>query len=567
MIIFIILACILPSVFADIKIQLGEPYVNLEDFSNIKFSSHSDQYDICLSDQTVIPVLIKNRNDFSDTFSFTIDKEYVSIPVKSAVIGKGKSAVLPLIVNPSSIVDGILQLDIVTKEERIKRSVMIKTNIEQCRSFSLNFEKTKDELCGCDKPSYNLVIENEGTQLDVFELKVDAPDWVNITFINDTIEIGPDQGEIVELDLSVPCDQKGIYTINLEAVSSITGVRKEANLELGVSSQEECYNTQITAKDVKINYLGGSFPIKISNNGIKDLIYSLSLDGIDWYELSQTDFSLKSNEEKIINLALYPGEDVVEGDYSVDIRLNSGGDDMLEPFNIRLQKKSTIYDKIAFYLNYSKYYILSAVILFVIILLLVMFFRQRKKNNPNVSKNDKTKSDLKKKELKDKKQEKKVVEKKVADKKEKKKLSFVEYGYLGIVILLFLGIIGYIGYKFYKPSLTGIKLAGSFLAANYIYVISGLVGLLVLFAVIYLIVKMVKKRRKKNKKFNKKFLKVLSLILLLLVLAGGIYSLFYFNLFQYIIDFVLVYYPYILMGMGILIILILILHFHTKKIQ
>ena len=73
-------------------------------------------------------------------------------------------------------------------------------------------------------------------------------------------------------------------------------------------------------------------------------------------------------------------------------------------------------------------------------------------------------------------------------------------------------------------------------------------------------------KKVKKRKFPKKFIKAIWIIGGLVVLSGVIYSLVYYGLIDYIKDLLIIYYPYILMGIGILVILILILHFHAKKI-
>jgi len=122
MIIFIALLLVLPIVFAQVRVQLGEPYVNINDTSKIKFVAHSDYYEICSLDRTVVPILIDNQNKFSDTFKFEVDKEYASLPVRGAVLKSGKSAVLPLAITPPVDLEDntTLILSIITEKEALR---------------------------------------------------------------------------------------------------------------------------------------------------------------------------------------------------------------------------------------------------------------------------------------------------------------------------------------------------------------------------------------------------------------------------------------------------------------
>ncbi len=662
----IALLSILPIISAQVKVQLGQPYINIEDFSIIEFTAHPDYYELCSLDNTVIPVLIKNENKFLDTFKFSINKEYASLLVETTILKSGKSAILPLIISPPVGIEEntTLILDVITKNEAIKRSIKIKTNIKKCYLFDLKIDKDKDEICGCDKQTYNILLNNQGSYTDSFTLVLDIPEWINSTISNETIELSGGQKKEIKLEATPPCEEKGTFTIAVKAISEKTKAVLENKLELTVLPQKDCYNTIISADNVEIDYFGKNIPIKIENKGEKDATYSLTIEGIDWYTLSQTDFSLKQNSEKTINLALYPNENVLEGDYNIDIKAITDSQEFTESINIKLKSKGTTFNKVKFYVNFFRYYIGLTIILLIILSILIILLRKRIKK-----KIEKIKSKLEKKkfgekkviekeveEIKEKinwlpyiiyliallllalftystfkyrayyekalntissfftnyivpfgpylrypisgigiiliiivitgffrkkprkkriqkiekekpKEEKKIEVKKLSPKIiEKKKLSVFEYIYLSLVIFLFLAIIAYAIYRFSDMSIT---LLNNFVKAYSLYFIIGAVILILLTAIITFIKKTsLKKAAKKIKRKTKNLIKNLVIIIIgLAILSGIIYSFVYYNLINYIKDFFIMYYPYILMGVGILIISILILHFHNKRIS
>jgi len=697
---FLVFLLILPAIMAQVNIRLGEPYVNIEDFSEIKFTSHPDYYEVCSLDETIIPVLISNNNKFSDVFRFEVNREYASLPVKSAVLTSGKSAVLPLTVSPPVDLEEntTLVLDIITEKERLKRSVVIKTNIKKCYLFELQIDKDKDEICGCDKEIYSLVLDNKGTYTDTFTLSLDIPEWVNSTLDNNTFELYDGQKREIKLEAGPDCEEKGVFNIYAEAISNKTKAALRAELELTVLPQQECYNTIIIADDLSIDYFGKNVPITIENKGIKDMAYSMSVEGVDWYSLSQTDFSLKPNNEKTINLALYPDENIVEGNYNIDIKAKSDEREFTKSITVKLRSKGTFFEKIKSYLIYFRYYIGLGVFILVIVLLLMVLVRKRVKRKkvkeePEVEKRkEKVEKEVKKAEKKiivkkakkiapwakgllffslyliflallvlltystfkyrsyyeralnfisvlftkyvvpygaylryivlgigvvviiiavidffrkkpkkkkgkkekikreepreEKKEIKKISEKKV----EKKKLKLFEYMYLILVVLLFLAIVVYLVYRLSGKHipLERFKFITNFIQSYYLYFIIGIIILVFLIAIINFLKKKGKKTRKKVKekkvlypivrakpklvkKISKKTKRLVKNIVIVIVglaiLSGIIYSFVYYNLISYIRDFLIVYYPYILMGVGILIILILILRFQSKKIS
>lgn len=674
---FIVLLLFLPTISAQVKLQLGEPYVNIQDLSKIRFKAHSDYYELCSLDKTLIPILIKNNNKFSDIFSFNINKEYASLPVKSTIIKSGKSVILPLAIAPPIDLEENTTtiLDVITKKEALKRSVIIRTNIKKCYLFDLEISKDKDEICGCDKEVYTVILNNDGSYQDIFKLILEIPPWVNLTSKNETIELSAGEKREISLTVNPPCEEKGVFTISAKAISQKTEVVLEDKLGLTVLPQKECYNTVISADNVNIDYFGENIPVKIKNKGAKDADYSLTIEGIEWYTLSPTDFSLKKNEEKTINLALYPNENVVEGSYNIDIKAKTFEQEFTKSITIKLKSKGILSGKIKFYLNYFKYYIGLGIILLVVILLLMFILKKRTKKRveekptsiekekkeeekPEKKRIERIKKPVikkiflfilylislallslivystfkykpyyekflnsiaeffatyvlpytfylkylivgigiitiiiliidffrkrpKKKEVKREKIKKQEETKKIKEinkKTVKRKLKFFEYIYLIFVVLLFLAIIGYVVYKFIgKPiPLDKLKFITPFIQNYSIYFIIGIIILFIVIGVIYS-VKMVKKKPKKikekklSKRLKKKFPKFIKNLLILIVglaiLSGIVYSFIYYNLINYIKDFFIMYYPYILMGVGILIILILILHFHAKNIS
>jgi len=682
MIILGVLLLFLPCVLSEVKVQLGEPYVNVESFSEIRFKEHSNYYDICSLDETIIPVVVRNNNDFTDMFTFSVNRDYASLPASSAILGSGKSSILPLILNPPLDIEEntSLMLDIVTKKEGLKRSLVIKTNIKKCYEFKLSIDEENEEICGCDEEVYRVMLTNEGSYEDTFDLRLDIPKWINSSLVNGSIKLFDGQEKEIKLGANPSCEEKGTFNIDVEAVSEKSNVVFKDGLEVKVLPQKECYNTVIGVDDVSIDYFGRNIPITLKNKGAKDMGYSLTAEGVSWYSLSQTNFSIDSGGEKTVNLALYPGENVVEGDYNIDIKAIGAGREFTKSIEVKLRSKGGGFGKLGFYLNYFRYYIILGFVLLVAILLLMVLIKKRMKERPKVEKKEvkkvvKKKAEEKKvvekkvikvkpwvkwllsfvvyiiflgllgllvystfryrsyyekvlnfisglfvnyivpygsymkyvvlglgivgvvilvldfyrkrivkekekpkkeKKVEKKVEEKKVVEKKVIEKVEKRKLRLFEYVYLIFVVLLFLSVVVYSIYKF-----SGGKFA---LLIGYIkaYALYLIIGIVVLALAIFIINLMknkgkgvkktkkvqMKKVAKKMSKKTKKLVRNIEIIVLgLIILSGIIYSFVYFNLVNYIKEFFVVYYPYVLMGIGILVILILILNFHSKKIS
>jgi hypothetical protein len=671
---FFLAILLLPCASAQVRIQLGEPYTNIKDYSVIEFAAHSDYYTVCSLDKTIIPVLIKNENNFSDVFTFNLDKDYASLPVKSAVLESGTSAILPVAINPPFGVEEntSITLEITTKTERLRRGVIIKTDIENCYNFNVQFEPNEADLCGCDKEEYGLSIENSGRFSDTFSVVLDAPPWVNTTLTNDTVKLTDGQRSNIILEVNPPCETEGDFEITAKATSEKTGLAFGDTLALRVATQNACYYTILDAENVDIDYFGKNTAIRIENKGIRDSSYSIKVEGIDWYELSQTNFSVRHGEEKTINLALIPGENIVEGEYNVNIVAMANGQEFSKPIIVKLRKKGALFGKFMFYLNYYKYYILLGLIFVVILIVAIIWIRMaiqvrrirkkeqmeeekamkmRLKAREKAKKGAQTKMVTKKappkrepksmhfivpwvlylvflavlvglgaltykyKEnfesfwntvlgflggFKDyapylkyliigvalliivllvidyfRKKPKRVrptkpkvkktvkkAEKKVIERTENRKMGFFGYFYIILVVVLLLAIIGYAIFQFFGKSLGVFKNLALFFKAYYVYFGAGIAAIIILIIIIWLL-----RKEKRASKSNRAIKNILIIVIGLVILSGLYYGFVYYNLFFYIKDLIILYYPYVLMGAGILVILILILQFHTRKIS
>lgn len=499
---FIALLLFLPGVLAQVKVQLGEPYVNMEDFSEIRFATHSDYYEICSLDKTIVPVLIKNNNEFQDTFSFEIDKGYASLPVNSAVLKSGKSAILPLIISPPIDVEEntTVVLGIITKKEGLKRSVIIKTNIKRCYLFDLEIDKDEDEICGCDKEIYNVVLQNNGEYTDTFTLTLDIPKWINSTLENETVKLGGGQKREIMLEANPSCEEEGGFIVGARVISEKTEVVLEDKLELTVLPQEECYSTIISADNVNIDYFGKNVPIIIKNKGKRDADYSLSIEGVEWYSLSQSEFSLKQNNEKTINLALYPDERVVEGEYNIEIKAEANEREFTKSITVNLKKEGTVFGKLKFYLTYFRYYIGVGIIVLVIILLFIVVVKKwvKKRGKKEVLEEEKVEKRVR--------EEKKKVVKKVGRVKGellKNLSSFVLYLiFLALLILLTYSTFRYrAGYEEVLDFVSGLFVMYVVpFGAYFRYMVAGVCVLMILLLVLDFLRKKPKKKEIKKKK-------------------------------------------------------------------
>ena len=587
---------------------------------SIKFLEHEGSYSLCKDEQKTIPVLIKNIENFENKYRLFLDApEWAVLNVDSASLGAKKSGIFLISLDTTNIGGEFdFKLNTISELGKVQRKKNIEVDVGECYALELELEQEKDVVCGGEDKSYDLLIKNTGTLRQDVNLAVDDLDWAgfeepvlqpkpedeNNDSLNvldnesnnleiepelmlsekKVLQLNPGGEKTVELILNPADDADGNFEIIVHATpGNKTEFKTSDTLNVNVISKLDCYKADISTKTSITNFYSHElFFAKVKNEGIKKATYSVDLDGVSWIKASPKTLELNPGQVGNINLDVEPGNDVEPGTYGIKIYLESNDAIYSKNVDIILKKESESMKKFKETVKFYQYYIYLLVLIAVLI---IVFRNQIKKTRVKIKKRYekyKIQSErlkalrLARKEREEEKKKKEELEEKREEKEREKKFKifFKKYKF-GVYALLLIAIGIFLGQqnKLFHVKYLPIYIKNFFYGYLY-YILMGIGVVVALFLLILLynfirkrkkrrkIKKMVKKAEKKAKRKEKWYSKtsyviaVFAPIIILLVVFA------YFNLFDSVKDFFVLYQYYFVLGLITLVAVILLVRFY-----
>ncbi len=523
-------------------VQIGEKVIT-KGATKIVFKPYEGIYELCKGEEVAVPILITNTGQ-AKTLKFKLKGiDFAKLSGEKLFLKDNQNGVLYITIAPENEGNYTFNLGVMTDKSG---NIPIDLSVKEC--YSVGISVSNVSVCGCETNSYNFFVKNKGLKKAEFGLELEGPEWLSLS-LDQNFEIKSNESIGVGLDIDAPCSGFKTYNANIIAyLVDYPDIKAEDTIGITVLSEEDCYKTAIeTEKSVIIDYKGISLPLKIINYGAKQLEYTIILEGPEWAKTDKNIIVLEEGDEKIINLNIKPGNDVDEGNYKIKIKLDSEEASYSKEILVKLRREGSIFETVTKISDSYSTYILSGVVVLLIILFLIFIAKKAKKTR---------------------------------SKKRKLKIKWLIWS---ITTILVLAVIVYLMIMF-----------GSLLwywAGWYRYYVYTGIALVVL---IYLISRYLKptqkngnketekpkktkeieekkkseKKIEKRKKPKKKYLKHSLIMFIILILVGFfVYFSIYYGLLQYIKEFFLIYYPYIIAGVVLLVILILLLRFSGQIVN
>ena len=523
------------------EVQAGENII-AEKQAKVFFKPHEGAYELCVNEKASIPVLITNAAQ-ARAFKFKLEGiDFAKLSGKELLLKANQKGVLYVSLEPGYEGNYTLDLGIITDKAR---NIPIDLRIKKCYSVWADLAIDNIAICGCEPSSYDFFVGNNGLKKEKIGLKLEGPEWVSLGITQD-IELEAGKNGTVGLNIDAPCTARTYDADIIAYLADNPDIKAEEPIIIAILSKEDCYKTEIETSDrVRIDYNGISLPVKIINYGAARIDYSVVLEGQEWVKADNNTISLEPGEIKTINLGILPGEDIKEGNYKIKIKLDSEKASYSKEVIVRLRKESTILENISnniakWYNSYYRYFLSGVGVILVLVIVLFLILSTKKAR------------------LK-------------AEKKRKRRIKIKWLKWL--LVLLVLAGLAYL-IKLFDQTVWGWILW-------YRYYIYTLVALVI---AVYLIRKVFGKRKKRLKKAKKieekktaeknikkikkpkKHFRYFFIVLVALILAAiFVYFSVYYNLLQYVSEFLLVYYLYIIAGIVLLIILILLFSLLRRK--
>ena len=578
----------------DYSLQQGRVVDFVED--NVDYLQHDGAYNLCVNEQSSIPILITNNEEYENQYRLLLDApEWVALNVNNVNLGAEQSGIF-LISSDTTDIEGNFdfKLTVISALGEVQRKNSFEVNVGECYALEVNLEKEEDVVCGGEEISYDVEIKNLGTLGYDVNLEVDGPAWASLE--SGTLHIDSDEEENVVLNVDPSSELSGSFVLTVHAVpDDRTEFRFSDSINVEIVENLACFQASINTKSSVTNlYEEDFFFVRVTNEGIKETTYSVSLEGPSWVEVSPESLKLNPGQTGNLNLNIDPAEDIVADTYEIKILLETGDALYSKNVDIKLKKESELIKTLKSTFKFYQYYIYLLIALVVLIIIFIKPIikvknnigkrherykikkerlealkeakeqreeeRQKKKEHEEINKETERKKDLEKEET-------------VKGKKERKSKDFFKkykawiYSLIALVILIVIG--QYL--KLYNLKYTPIYLRNIFYGYLY-YILIGVGTVIILFGLV-LLYNFFSKRKKKVKNevvkeekvreerwYDKPSYVIAILVPIIIIIA----ALAYFNLFDDVKDFFVLYLSYFIIGILILVILIVFLRLYKK---
>ncbi len=360
----------------DYSIFSGKFYDLKEGEEKIQFEFYNDTYNICESEERIIPILVVNKDTKIDN-KYNLDilgATWANLNVKEFSLPKKQSGVVFLNINPGQNTNGNygVKINALSSVGNIKKDLSINIDVEKCYSLSIELEKEEDKVCGGTKKQYFGEIINEGTKESDIVLTLNGPTWVGLD--ESSYSVAPNNKQKFELNVDVPSNSEGAFNIIVKAeIQNNPLVSSEKSLNIDAVPKYDCYKADI-ATDAKIkNYYSNEYiPIKIRNNGIKKAEYGISLEAPDWISIEPETLVINPGQVDNLNLNINPSTEVAEGTYRIKINIKFEDVTYSKDIDVILSKENEFLKRLKFFFIFYKYYI------YVLLLVIIVLFIFRK---------------------------------------------------------------------------------------------------------------------------------------------------------------------------------------------
>jgi len=304
----------------DYSLTQGDVVEEVEE--SIRFLQHDDSYSLCKDEQKSIPILIANNENFENRYKLLLDApEWTGLNVNSISLGAKKSGTF-LISFDTTDVEGEFnfRLNAISELGKIQRKDNIEVNVQNCYALELDLRE-EDVVCGGEEKSYDIFIKNPVSFEKDVKLELDAPEWARIR--NASFELKSGQRKTATLNINPNDDVSGSFLVKISALIE-DKTRLADYIKLDVTPKLACYKAEINTKASVTNFYSRDFfSAKVKNNGIKNTVYEVSLEGPSWVSVSPETLDLNPGQTGNLNLKVNPDADVDSGNYGIKINLES----------------------------------------------------------------------------------------------------------------------------------------------------------------------------------------------------------------------------------------------------
>lgn len=267
------------------------------------------QAEACNFMTTRIPITIRNNEAFENTFRITIPKSlWFKLETEEISVGPNQQATIYVIAKPEwkDASEAYLAYTVTSTLGKEEKKGTIHIIVPNCNTFKL-WKSYDDTVCS-DERNYNFIIYNTGTKTNKFFVEVEGKGVLNNTFTREvTIASGQTQKIFVPLNIADK-DQTLKFDVDVSLLNET--FEDEFTAKVKVKSLKQCYMLKIEADNLKVNSTTQNHNITITNEGIRDGFYSVSLDSAPWATINRNNLFVKEASTETIVLRTNPAQNI-----------------------------------------------------------------------------------------------------------------------------------------------------------------------------------------------------------------------------------------------------------------
>jgi|GEM_PF-6634297 len=338
---------------------------------------------------------LKNDADVANQYYLTLegkDKKIATLSEPDFFLWEKQNKSFTIGIDALDAGNYTFNLVVNTKRGSLEGKKPINVFAENCFSQEMALWGTEEEnAIVCENKTYTITLKNDGTRDNIYNLSANAE---NIYVSQSMVSLAAGKEKNVSVKISLPCNETGIKSFDIYSASAnalnATSV-ETLGIDLTVYSEEDAYFVTFGKTEFKSYYGEEKFNIPVKNDGIREAIYNVKLNGSDlsFVELETKNITLMPGEEKNITIITsaekYDAESEegnLEGNYGFTVFMQPKGKELAYANDVKITLvAATLGERLWNFMNNNLlWFIIGASVLALIILL--FFIIRAIKNKP-----------------------------------------------------------------------------------------------------------------------------------------------------------------------------------------
>ena len=353
---------------------------NLKIDQNYSFETKvSEHLEACTEEKKIIPVLINNTSPIYNEYHLELDGAPLFIALQTSYIdlNPGEEKSVNLEINPKTGNEKVYKFTLVVKTAKgdSVSTQPLELNVKDCYELSLQpkFDTPKDICSG--KNEYVLTVKNTGETSESINLWTHGSKYASLNETN----IDLNSGELKDVTVYVtPTDDMNKKSFSFAVQANLNGksVSKTwstKDLKFTTYNQYSCTYPKLSTKTINSRYNATGAIVKITNQGLTQTNYNLSIEGSSWLSLSTKSITVAPKETKDVFIKYYSDNSTVKSEYYASLNLKAdNGIVYKEPLKITLSNTPFL-EKVYNFLTATVCRSVSTILLILILIALILF--------------------------------------------------------------------------------------------------------------------------------------------------------------------------------------------------